>query len=239
MRKDESTLEASRKLGLTMATFTRACNIFRRKIAYSSAPVSNKGCFCAHTTRTVTQQIYGTRSASTAPFINQKLDENSDHKFHHKNISLHNQNNRPVQPRYFSYNGLSSNLTSNSTILRTNGSFSTFRMQISPYSSSSDQSSSDDGEDDSEKPEADQDQPEADQDQPENVDNKAQVISDEPIRIDPTINMGFQQALTPMSVPEVFPNVPLIAIGNHPVFPRFVKMMEVSFYFLFMFRQGT
>uniref|UniRef100_A0AAY4CZ94 Lon protease homolog, mitochondrial n=1 Tax=Denticeps clupeoides TaxID=299321 RepID=A0AAY4CZ94_9TELE len=35
-------------------------------------------------------------------------------------------------------------------------------------------------------------------------------------------------ALTPMMVPEVFPNVPLIAIGRNPVFPRFIKIIEVK-----------
>lgn len=34
-------------------------------------------------------------------------------------------------------------------------------------------------------------------------------------------------ALTPMMVPEVFPNVPLIAVSRNPVFPRFIKIIEV------------
>lgn len=34
-------------------------------------------------------------------------------------------------------------------------------------------------------------------------------------------------ALTPMIVPEVFPNVPLIAVSRNPVFPRFIKIIEV------------
>lgn len=34
-------------------------------------------------------------------------------------------------------------------------------------------------------------------------------------------------ALTPMTVPEVFPNVPLIAVSRNPVFPRFIKIIEV------------
>ena len=36
-------------------------------------------------------------------------------------------------------------------------------------------------------------------------------------------------ALTPLQIPEVFPKVPVIAINRNPVFPRFVKMIEVSF----------
>ncbi|XP_075997730.1 lon protease homolog, mitochondrial [Genypterus blacodes] len=35
-------------------------------------------------------------------------------------------------------------------------------------------------------------------------------------------------ALTPMMVPEVFPNVPLIAVNRNPVFPRFIKIIEVK-----------
>uniref|UniRef100_A0A6Q2Y8A1 Lon protease homolog, mitochondrial n=1 Tax=Esox lucius TaxID=8010 RepID=A0A6Q2Y8A1_ESOLU len=36
-------------------------------------------------------------------------------------------------------------------------------------------------------------------------------------------------ALTPMLVPEVFPNVPLIAVSRNPVFPRFIKIIEVCY----------
>lgn len=50
----------------------------------------------------------------------------------------------------------------------------------------------------------------------------------------PTIQPGQAQeaypnmmALTPMSVPEVFPHVPLIAMNRNPVFPRFIKIVEV------------
>ncbi|XP_058870925.1 lon protease homolog, mitochondrial-like [Acipenser ruthenus] len=35
-------------------------------------------------------------------------------------------------------------------------------------------------------------------------------------------------ALTTMLVPEVFPNVPLIAVTRNPVFPRFIKIIEVK-----------
>uniref|UniRef100_A0A8C6UNH1 Lon protease homolog, mitochondrial n=1 Tax=Neogobius melanostomus TaxID=47308 RepID=A0A8C6UNH1_9GOBI len=35
-------------------------------------------------------------------------------------------------------------------------------------------------------------------------------------------------ALTPMMVPEIFPNVPLIAVNRNPVFPRFIKIIEVK-----------
>lgn len=35
-------------------------------------------------------------------------------------------------------------------------------------------------------------------------------------------------ALTPMTVPDVFPHLPLVAITRNPVFPRFIKIIEVK-----------
>uniref|UniRef100_A0A8D2DPG8 Lon protease homolog, mitochondrial n=1 Tax=Sciurus vulgaris TaxID=55149 RepID=A0A8D2DPG8_SCIVU len=35
-------------------------------------------------------------------------------------------------------------------------------------------------------------------------------------------------ALTPMTIPDVFPQLPLIAITRNPVFPRFIKIIEVK-----------
>lgn len=34
-------------------------------------------------------------------------------------------------------------------------------------------------------------------------------------------------ALAPVMVPEVYPRVPLLCVHRNPVFPRFVKMLEV------------
>lgn len=36
-------------------------------------------------------------------------------------------------------------------------------------------------------------------------------------------------ALTPMTVPEIWPTVPLVAVSRNPVFPKFIKIIEVSF----------
>jgi Lon-like ATP-dependent protease len=33
-----------------------------------------------------------------------------------------------------------------------------------------------------------------------------------------------------MTVPEVWPNVPVIAINRNPVFPRFIKIIEVLYF---------
>lgn len=42
--------------------------------------------------------------------------------------------------------------------------------------------------------------------------------------LDPTL---ISQALSPVNVPDKFPNIPVLAIGRNPLFPRFVKMLEV------------
>ena len=34
-------------------------------------------------------------------------------------------------------------------------------------------------------------------------------------------------ALTPMTIPDFLPNVPVVAVKRHPCFPRFIKMIEV------------
>ena len=35
------------------------------------------------------------------------------------------------------------------------------------------------------------------------------------------------QALAPLNIPDKFPDVPVLAVGRNPLFPRFVKMLEV------------
>ncbi|KAL5005304.1 hypothetical protein ScPMuIL_018760 [Solemya velum] len=54
--------------------------------------------------------------------------------------------------------------------------------------------------------------------------------SDGPTVVEPEIvTEGFPGgALTAMAVPDIFPKVPVISISRNPVFPRFVKMIEVS-----------
>jgi hypothetical protein len=39
----------------------------------------------------------------------------------------------------------------------------------------------------------------------------------------PTMN-----ALAPIQIPDVFPKVPLVAVARNPLFPRFVKMLEIT-----------
>ena len=45
----------------------------------------------------------------------------------------------------------------------------------------------------------------------------------------PSIHSPGIMPLSPMTVPEVWPQVPVIAVKRNPVFPRFIKMIEVSF----------
>ena len=37
-----------------------------------------------------------------------------------------------------------------------------------------------------------------------------------------------QQAIAPVSIPDIFPEVPVLPVSRHPVFPKFVKMIEVG-----------
>ena len=37
-----------------------------------------------------------------------------------------------------------------------------------------------------------------------------------------------QSALAPLSIPDNFPEVPVLAITRNPIFPKFVKMLEAS-----------
>ena len=40
-------------------------------------------------------------------------------------------------------------------------------------------------------------------------------------------NLG---ALAPITIPDVLPEIPVLAVSRNPLFPRFVKMVEVSTY---------
>lgn len=44
----------------------------------------------------------------------------------------------------------------------------------------------------------------------------------------PATNDAFSGALAALTVPDNWPTVPVIAINRHPVFPRFIKIIEVS-----------
>jgi len=73
----------------------------------------------------------------------------------------------------------------------------------------SSKSSSNDGDDDNTKPDK----------------YEANKVNSEPILKD---NLPPTGALSAMSVPENFPNIPIIAVNRNPVYPRFVKMIEVK-----------
>lgn len=44
-----------------------------------------------------------------------------------------------------------------------------------------------------------------------------------------TAGPSFTVALSPMTVPDNLPVLPIIAVRRNPVFPKFIKMLEVSF----------
>ena len=48
----------------------------------------------------------------------------------------------------------------------------------------------------------------------------------------PILTGSSSGALSAMSVPEYFPHVPLIAVNRNPVFPKFIKMIEVRRVFI-------
>lgn len=77
---------------------------------------------------------------------------------------------------------------------------------IQPYSSSS---AGDEGEEDEEKKPAD----EQDSDGDESLGLLAPIVK--------------QYAVAPVSIPDRYPEVPVLPISRNPIFPRFVKMVEV------------
>lgn len=58
-------------------------------------------------------------------------------------------------------------------------------------------------------------------------DDGAEVVIEDKTeaKVDPAVG-----ALAQVHVPDVFPEVPLLPIHRNPVFPRFVKMMEVCLF---------
>ena len=53
--------------------------------------------------------------------------------------------------------------------------------------------------------------------------DKQSTTSDE----DDDANLG---TLAPITIPDVLPEIPVLAVSRNPLFPRFVKMIEVSTY---------
>ena len=53
------------------------------------------------------------------------------------------------------------------------------------------------------------------------------VFSDEPSQQNTHQPIMPGAALSAMNVPEDFPHVPIIAVNRSPVFPKFIKMIEV------------
>ena len=56
----------------------------------------------------------------------------------------------------------------------------------------------------------------------------ASAVAEEDSDIESAVVAASEPSLVSMTVPEIFPNVPLIAISRNPVFPRFIKIVEVT-----------
>lgn len=42
------------------------------------------------------------------------------------------------------------------------------------------------------------------------------------------IRGGQQHAIAPVSIPDIFPEVPVLPVSRNPIFPKFVKLLEVG-----------
>ena len=63
----------------------------------------------------------------------------------------------------------------------------------------------------------------------EEEENKRELDEDE--KDQDRLDLGLlskSHAITPITVPEFFPDVPVLALSRNPLFPRFVKMLEAS-----------
>ena len=65
-----------------------------------------------------------------------------------------------------------------------------------------------------------------------NPNDNSDELSDSDLAATPNVSSpggGFAtSALSPINIPDYFPNVPVIAINRNPVFPKFVKLIEVT-----------
>ena len=52
--------------------------------------------------------------------------------------------------------------------------------------------------------------------------------ADPPVTAEAPSSPSFHQLPAAVTLPEVWPNLPVIAINRNPVFPRFIKIVEVS-----------
>ncbi|XP_052795556.1 lon protease homolog, mitochondrial-like isoform X2 [Mya arenaria] len=65
------------------------------------------------------------------------------------------------------------------------------------------------------------------EDKPESSADDSENVAEEEASEQPVMNYNMA-ALTTTTIPDYFPNIPVIAINRNPVFPRFIKMIEVN-----------
>ena len=111
--------------------------------------------------------------------------------------------------------------------------FPTPQYQLSWYSTSSlgdgDQGDSDHGDNGKEGIDQLIDELGEEKEQGEEAEDRRELDEDE--KDHNRLDLGFMSkshAITPITVPESFPDVPVLTLSRNPLFPRFVKMLEVS-----------
>lgn len=193
-----------------MAASIRTCFSCRQKITQFVSPLRIRNSFAYLNNENNIQRMRSSRSYCSSSRNKSKTWLEGERSLHQKNHWTPTAARICCYSRHGSAGVLLQHQTSNSILHRGYG-FSN-PTGLAYYSSlSSGQSSDGDGENDSD----------SEKDDPE-----PEIVADDP---PPSTNYPMS-ALTTMSVPDVFPNVPVIAIGRNPVFPRFVKMIEVSIF---------
>lgn len=198
---------------IKMATYMRACQLCRQKnLLLCSQGRSNIRYTCSITAKSLQLADHGYCQRYENRLDLEKLKV-SERRLHQSNKSLFHNSARLLQKERThllssSFSGITSYNYSQPL------SASSSRPSAACFSSDSSSSggSDSDGKDDAAKPEDEVEK----QDQPD-----AAYHNQSPVNFP-------MSALTTMSVPEFFPNVPVIAISRNPVFPRFVKMIEVK-----------
>lgn len=203
--------QAFTDIDFNMATFLRTCRLQRHKISLfrSSSGLAFNSVDSVNAFKTNNINCY--RCHSFVSRCQGKNLRDLEKTLHHTK-SCRFRNSVLDQSRHFSTyrrNSLCLPEQSSHRLLLSNGKTSSYG-QFAWYSSEA--SSGDQGED-------------GDGDDSASAEPEApEIVTD-----DGPTPMNFPMgALTTMSVPDVFPNIPVIAISRNPVFPRFVKMIEVS-----------
>jgi len=195
-----------------MATYMRACQLCRHKntILFTQNKSNVRfACSAAQITLKNKDQAHCQRSDSKLDieklkFVERTLHQSQKHLFHNSARTFSSGTSALLSQ---SFHSLSDKFCPQPLYAHSTRPFAAL------YSSeaSGNQGSDGDGKDDGAKPEQEVEKEEE---------------AEDPAH-QPPVNFPMS-ALTTMAVPDFFPNVPVLAISRNPVFPRFVKMIEVS-----------